>query len=554
MKKIWIPFLLALLTAFGLFTRVVSLSHVPRELHRDELSIAYTAYSILETGYDENGAGPFPFFFESFGDYKLPGLIYFTSVFIKLFGLTPLAARLGTALLGSLLIPVSYLFVKELFASTRFSIATAFLVAFSIWHTFLSRTAYEPIGSLTLFVLGLTFLLRARKQVVFYLFAAIFLGLSFLFYNVALLLAPVLVCLSLLVFRKEYFEKGKFKTLAGFALIFLVIGGVYLTMSAVTSGKLETTIISPQKYVNTYNDNYFLLIQTPVESHRARQIIASPIFEFIRDFLKGYLAAFNPVYLFVEGGKNGWHSLSPIGFGNLAWFVLPLSLYGGYCVVRGTIQRQKPALFLLGYLLLSPIPDALTIDAPVTNRLLDFHFLVTVFAALGIYSLWRTENKKILLSFLISGLSATYLLFISRYFFMHQWKLDPLWLPGYRKVAQRISELEHKYDVIFIDSDGTSNANRTIDSSYIFQAFYSKTDPTVFQETVVWADSEGLKKALQFDKYRYDFAQLDSIATDSAKRGLLVSRNPQFAKKYLVIESNEGEVGADVWYFFDINH
>ncbi len=554
MKRFLIPFLLALLTIFALYARTASLSNTPKELHRDELSIAYSGYSVLKTGYDEHGAGPYPFFFESFGDYKLPGLVYLTAFFIQIFGFTPFAARIGTALLGTLLVPISYLFVKELFNSKKLAIITSVLITFSVWHTFLSRTAYEPIASLTLFVLGLTFLLKARKKWFYFFFAAIALGLSYLFYNVALLLSPPLFLSLILIFRSEYFKNGKLQTRVGFCILFLLVIGIYMLMSTVTTGKLEATIIDPTKYANSYNDYYFLLLQTPVEQHRIRQIIATPLYEFSTDFINGYLAAFNPVYLFVKGGSNGWHSLSNIGFGNLSWFILPLTVYGAYSAVTGSLKSKKTVLFLVSYLLLSPIPDALTIDAPVTNRLLDFHFVITIFAAIGIFTLWTSEKKKIVLSLLIAGFSASYVLFFARYFFIHQWNLDPLWLPGYRKVAQRVHELESKYDYIFIDPNGTSNRNRTIDSPYIFQAFYSQVEPADFQKSVVWVDSIGYKKVASFGKYYYDFAQVPLVADSSTKTGLLVSRNKDFARDYLVIESNEGEIGSDTWYFFDLDH
>src|SRR3989344_6801008 len=86
---------------FALFIRVYLLSSVPAHLSWDEASIGYNAYSILESGIDETGK-TFPLVFEAFGVQKLPGYIYLSVPFVKLFGLNELSVRLPSALFGAL--------------------------------------------------------------------------------------------------------------------------------------------------------------------------------------------------------------------------------------------------------------------------------------------------------------------------------------------------------------------------------------------------------------------------------------------------------------------
>jgi len=79
-------FLLVLICAFFLITRVYKIAEIPPSLYWDEASIGYNAYSIAETGKDEWGES-FPLHFRAFGEFKLPVYIYSVVPFVKIFGL-----------------------------------------------------------------------------------------------------------------------------------------------------------------------------------------------------------------------------------------------------------------------------------------------------------------------------------------------------------------------------------------------------------------------------------------------------------------------------------
>lgn len=102
-----------MLVLIGAGLRLWQLDSLPAVIHRDEAAIGYNAYSILMTGRDEHGVS-WPISFRSFGDYKLPGLIYLTSSSIKLLGINTLAVRLPTALAAIATIPVVYWLTREL--------------------------------------------------------------------------------------------------------------------------------------------------------------------------------------------------------------------------------------------------------------------------------------------------------------------------------------------------------------------------------------------------------------------------------------------------------
>jgi len=112
---------LAAILFLAFILRFAFLSQIPSELNRDEASAGFNAYSLLKTGKDEHGNGPWPLVFRAFGDNKIPGYIYLTAPLIKIFGLNAFTVRLPSAFFGSLTILVFYFFDKELFKNSQLS-------------------------------------------------------------------------------------------------------------------------------------------------------------------------------------------------------------------------------------------------------------------------------------------------------------------------------------------------------------------------------------------------------------------------------------------------
>ena len=94
------------------FLRFYQISSNPPGLYWDEVANGYDAYSILKTAHDHHGRF-LPLFFESFGDWKLPGYIYLSIPSILTFGLNEFAVRFPSALFGTLTVPILFLLVSQ---------------------------------------------------------------------------------------------------------------------------------------------------------------------------------------------------------------------------------------------------------------------------------------------------------------------------------------------------------------------------------------------------------------------------------------------------------
>jgi len=158
-----------LLLSIGGFLRLYGLGHYPLPMHQDELSNAYDAYSIVETGADRSGAR-YPLILRGQGevDYRPALYTYLAVVPIAIFGFSPAAARLPSAILGVASLLLLFLFSRDLGGDELALIALTFAV-FSPWEILFSRIAHHG-AMLPPFFLILTLWLWRRAATHLYVF------------------------------------------------------------------------------------------------------------------------------------------------------------------------------------------------------------------------------------------------------------------------------------------------------------------------------------------------------------------------------------------------
>lgn len=249
-------YLILLIFILGFVLRFYRLSGYPHSLHRDELAIGYNAYSLLKTQKGEHGEGPWPMNFLSFGDYKMPGLIYLTVPFIRLFGLNNFSIRLPNAIMGSLTVILSYLVLLKIFPKKR-SIALfgSLFLAVAPYHIHAARMVYEPQVAFTWQLLGLFILLSYKERMIKLLSLLFFLAAMFTYNSPVFLILPL--CLVLIYcYRRDFFSKKSRPTTIFFLFGLLVVYGVYFfVFRDINSQKSQTTILTKQDYIEEINGN-----------------------------------------------------------------------------------------------------------------------------------------------------------------------------------------------------------------------------------------------------------------------------------------------------------
>jgi 4-amino-4-deoxy-L-arabinose transferase-like glycosyltransferase len=528
-----------MLVLIGAGLRLWQLDSLPAVIHRDEAAIGYNAYSILMTGRDEHGVS-WPISFRSFGDYKLPGLIYLTSLSIKLLGINTLAVRLPTALAAIATIPVVYWLTRELGWRKQIAILAAALLTLDFWHISQARNAYEPMLGLFFTAGGLASWLAGLKQPKFLPLAVLAFILGALFYNVPFMLLPLLYLGSWVVNYQHKSQKLKIRKgtkWVGLTLLSIFISLLLLSWltRGVSESKFNTTVLSHPDIIESSKTTVHAGLVAGWPSWFARGL-SHPLIMGGLQAIKGYASAFDLTYLFFIGDHNSWHNLRAIGLGNMNPILIFAWVTGSYLLIKNASRRESQLTAL--YFFLSPLISALTIDAPITNRLLDFHLAILIISAVGT-DYWLTvliKSKKLVNRLVFPTVTLLYFgffgLFLLRYFSIYNLTLSSSYNPGVNEMVAFANRSLGEYDRIYVN----------FKLGYSFFAFYTPFEPEQFQSQAK-REIVGFDQVSEFGPYRFaDFPNWSDLDTENvtdyfdnqAKNNLIIEKGEPTHKKDLV--------------------
>ena len=445
-------YLLIFILLLAIVLRFYKLGEVPPHLNWDEASNGYNAYSILKTGRDEYG-NFMPLTFKSFGDYNLALSVYTLTPPVAIFGLNQFAVRLPSAIFGIIAVFLTYLLALKIFKNRFVAVFSSLFLAISPWHLQFSRYDHEANFMQTFILTAVTIYFYFKEKVWGLCATAAFLGLALNTYHGAKILVPEILLLLVIFDFKNLRRYGK--TLA---LPFLVL----FIFSLPIILNFQNSLIRGQS-VGIFNK------ENP-----------------LRTFVSGYLSHFNPNFLFTTGDQNGRHA--PIGMGELYVFEIPLIIVGLLALIS---SKSKPQKFLLLWLLLAPIPAAMSTPTPHALRAITFLPLWQIISAFGFYKVISTRMNFSLKTALIGAIMAVGLYNFSLYlhiYYSHYPRQKALdWQDGYRQVFSFTRENGDKYATIAISN--------YYGHPYIFTLFYTAYDPASYQKFPNGRDG--------FDKYEF---------------------------------------------------
>jgi len=498
-SKFWILFFLVI--GIGSFIRFWDLGQHPPALNRDEVAIGYNAYSLLQTGRDEWGES-WPLSFKSFGDYKMPGYIYATMIPVAIWGLTEFSVRFWSALAGSIALILIYFLTRWLFTQLNFSkrkvrtwsLVSVVILALNPWHIYFSRVGFEANLNLTLFLLGLTSFLYGLKRRRLLVVSALAFSAMLYTYSSSFIFLPFFGLTLLIMFGKQLFEKRDcWLSLAG--VIFLILGSYALwSVWQVSAAKTNITIFSDPGILDSYHHlRAEMFAQSPLW---ARAWFNRPFFYF-RLFLQNYLSSFSPRFLFISAGDHPWHQIS--GMGHFYWL-------DGLFMVLGlgtlVLKRNRASLFLLAWILLAPLPSAITIDAPHATRMLQLILALVVLISLGLQFIWQLSCKwakpaqRLVLISLVFMYGFQVLRFGYLYIVQYPKNLPRPMLPGIDQAIDWVETQDSGRVVIFTNP---------LDFAYVYVAFYRPLDPVEVQKQADWKppDLANLTAIEKVGRYRF---------------------------------------------------
>jgi 4-amino-4-deoxy-L-arabinose transferase-like glycosyltransferase len=459
-----------LVIVLGTVLRTYGLNQRPIGFTWDEAALGYNAYSLLKTGKDEHGQ-VLPVVFKSFGDYK-PGLyVYFALPTVKLLGLNEVATRLPSAISGVLLIIVLYLLTKNLYV--------AFLAAINPLLLEFSRGAWEANVFILLVTLGTVLFVKKK-----YLLVGVFFGLTFWTYQGAKMFTPMLILLLLYVYKKHIQIK---KIWLGGITLFLFLIPIILGLST-QSGRLK--VFSVFSYTRSPEVVSEILKQDSGNKFIST-LFNSEILDQTRGVVQRYLNYFSPRFLFFDGDwSNSRQTI--IYHGNQYLFEF-------LTLILGSFSGVNP--FIWGWLILAPLPAALSRDIVTSVRALPMMIPLIILSGLGA----KKINKYLLLFLSFLSLVRFIDLYWNHDFFF---SADD-WVSAYKQSVQRVVAHQDEYkNVYFTNLWG---------QPYIYLLFYQRYDPAKYQTNHVYREGEGgdVGNVESFGKYKFGKVYWPTMRSDA---------------------------------------
>lgn len=407
--------------------RFYQLGKNPPSLYWEEAAIGYDAYSILTTGKDFHGNSWPVAAFESFGDWK-PSLYFYTTVpSVAVFGLTPLAVRLPSALFGVLTVLLVYLMIKD----KKIGLFAALFLAISPWHLQLSRAGFEANLGLMLTALGY--------------FWPPALALSMYAYHANRLLAPLMFLLFWRSGRiKHFWRSAVICTILVLPLI------VQLNSPAIRQRLAETSALTDLAPILKSNE----LIAQDGSTWWAR-ILHHRFWQYKDVILDHYFDHFDFSFLFLKGDINPRHSIQIVG----GLFIIQSAL-----IIYGW-RRQWSWLF---WLLLAPFPAAITVATPHALRAAAMLIPLSILTG---YGLAKLKKPLLILALLVTAVE--FGRYLKIYYRDYRVAYSNQWQYGYAQMVSTVSKIQGGYQQIFI--------TRELGRPSMYYWFYTQTDPHLVQ-------------------------------------------------------------------------
>lgn len=442
--------LLFLLLSLAFLVRFFEIQKVPAAMFSDEVDIGVQARSFLETGKDYMGKLS-PFYFRSYNSDRTPLPIYLVSLSTKIFQSPELQVRAPFALVGVVIVFLTFQIVKLLTKDQSAAGWAGFISAINPWQIQFSRMAFESIIALgTLMGSIWLFLLWLEKKNKYFIYGSIFsFGISVYSYRTMTLFSPLILVLMVIVFSKDFFKQSR-QRLISLGLIFLSLYGSFIFKTVIHPNDQtrisQISIFSDPSVAvwvqrNREVDSGDLLDSTPgKKAIKSSYFFHNKLFSWAESFKNNYLESLSTTFLFLSGDPNLRHS--PDG----GLMLLPdlLGLTIGLAFIISNLRNNRKYLFLLFLLVLAPLPSCLTNDGGGghhASRLLYLSAPLIIVAGLG----WSKMAKGTILK---TGVLLAY--FISFIFYYHHYlvhysiKSSRSFGYGYKEAILQIKEVTQK--------------------------------------------------------------------------------------------------------------
>jgi 4-amino-4-deoxy-L-arabinose transferase-like glycosyltransferase len=474
----YLPLIFILLLAFAV--RFIGLSSLPAGLHWDEQDTGYQAYSLLKTGRDYFG-NPLPLFLHSIADYRTPVFIYANVVPISIFGLTSFSVRISSVIFGVLSVILIYVLARRVIHYQPASWLAALTLALSPWHILYSRQSVECNVMLVMLLTAVCAFYAGLKRPRWLIVSGLLFGLSVASYSPAKFFAPLLMLFLVFLYRKIIFRQP-IKTLILSVLLFSILSVPIIADGIWGNSGLRFHDVSiftdptTKSEVDSLRQYHQLSSGIPRKvglSPRLIDKLAANKFTFLGNrFVSGYLDVYSTQYLFTKGDQEIRHSPSKDGIGQLQLIEIIPFLLGLFALSRRDLLTRRSALVLGFWLLIGPIPSALTrgggAHAARTFLMLP---AFTLLISLGVSYL--ATLKRFLPILYLGALVASSFIILNYFFADYRFESLKPFQWGFDQAVRTAVSQSPSYDRVILDMHS--------DSAFMAFLFSTQFDPKTFQ-------------------------------------------------------------------------
>ena len=473
-------FLVLIILILGISLRVWKLSEFPIHLSHDEVSQAYDAISLVETGKDIYG-NFLPTIFPSVGDFKSPFYTYAASLVYFLIGDHEWMIRVPGVIFGILIIPAVFWFTYKLTKEPKIALFASFFTAISPSEIFFSRKSFENGAGVFFLLVSLsalcTYLEKQKKQRWLYL-TAVLSALGMYTYFSHAIIIPLMIATFILIFRKKFTQELK-KYLPVLSLwILLVIPLIIIILTNPGSRYRSQTVFITQDSTLGKELNYI----TSENSFIAQFLHLKTVGDFS---FNRYFGQFDPVYLF--GNGLDLTNQGPVNTGPLLLFQLPLLFIAvSYLIKR--VDFTNSGKLLVFAVALGVLPSGLTFEPHSPHRMIIVFTLLNIITGIGAYSLWqrinvlRTPIKVTLIFVLVTALTVNVISFLHIYFVNFPYEKSQYIQYPFKQVAQFAWSQYNVFDTIVFDPLFGEVAPFIGTGAHYYLGYFGNYPPSKFQE------------------------------------------------------------------------
>lgn len=444
------------------------LTSSPPGFYVDEASVGYNAYAISIDGRDEHGES-WPLFFEAFGEYKNPVLIYLIAGAMRLFGSSVGIVRMVPSLVSVITAIVLGWLAYRIFHDRWLGLATFAVAGTLPWLFVIGRIGFEV--SVLPAALGLFLLAwwnvdqersRPRRQLLLAVLAGLSLGVAIYAYTTARLLVLILLTVLWAAYLGEW--RRRWRPLTATSLTALAS---YLPMalwSRQHPGQLTARFDSISIFCRPASScrAYPAIVGSTDDGRFFPLVVAERL-------LRVYSADWSPSFLFYTGDPYGRHAT---GHGGLLYVTLaPLLIVGAVAVAR---HWREPFWRLIGLgAVLGGVPAALTVHPEHALRTIAVVPFLVIIMVLGAAELIRLLSGQ---RWIAVALGVAFLVemgaFMTDYFTAYPSRQASWFDPGLETAIAIAERTPHQ---------GPIQLSDRIDQAPIMFAFFSQQDPRTYR-------------------------------------------------------------------------